>query len=210
MNYCMQLLIFILFLNPFLSSAKATKNPKTRPPRRTAVAQRTHPSLGGRPYSDHMRQAVQTARLLGRNRDLVINTLRQNRQWPSIRTERRHAQRQNQFGHIRPLISQGNRRARILRCQDLYLLAYHRVLYPKSTAAEVNAFLWNVWGRFQATPQFFHPSQISRAEDQIGLLRKRIYHCTTSSFAHQSTTSLAILEFTISVWNGKYSQAGHD
>lgn len=35
------------------------------------------------------------------------------------------------------------------------------------------AFLWNAWGRHQEPPRFFSPSQISKAEDRLGLSRKR-------------------------------------
>lgn len=66
---------------------------------------------------------------------------------------------------------QGNKRAKVLRGFDRYLLSYFRVLFPKATATEVNAFLYNA--SIEPVPRFFHPSQITRAEDSLGLARKK-------------------------------------
>jgi hypothetical protein len=62
---------------------------------------------------------------------------------------------------------QGNNRATALVGLDLFLLALWN---PKSSAAETNAFLFNA--RPLASRRLYHPSQISRAEDLLGLSRK--------------------------------------
>ena len=49
---------------------------------------------------------------------------------------------------------------------------YH-LIYPEATAAEMAAFLYNVYGRFLNPPCFYHPLQIMHAEQDIGLSRKR-------------------------------------
>ena len=48
-------------------------------------------------------------------------------------------------------------------------LLFWRVLYPKGRASKANVFLWNVGGQ----RRFYHPSQITRAEDMLGLSQKR-------------------------------------
>lgn len=49
-------------------------------------------------------------------------------------------------------------------------------------SAEMNVYLWNVHGRCQANPRIYHPSQITRAEQEIGLSRKRIATTAQQAF----------------------------
>lgn len=97
----------------------------------------------------------------------MIRSLRLEYLYPSLRTLRLYRQRLRNYGHLRRFIRQGNREARTIVGQDLFLLAYYRILFPKARIAEVIVWLYNARGRF------YHPSQISRAEDRIGLIRKR-------------------------------------
>jgi hypothetical protein len=68
----------------------------------------------------------------------------------------------------------------------------YRAAYPKATAAEVIAFLHNTNGRF------YHPSQISKAEDRLGLSRKK-----GSTTARQGLLPLNILRRSI-FWHMNY------
>ena len=76
--------------------------------------------------------------------------------------------------HLRPFRRTGNARASVLRGIDNYMLAYWRSIWPKSTHAEMNALLFTSQvARGEPNPRFFSPSQISRAEDRLGLSKKR-------------------------------------
>jgi hypothetical protein len=152
----------------------ARTTPTARPNTATVAAASQHPSLGvGHAYSHEFRQAVQYARNTGQTHTPVIQDLRTQRLWPSHRTERRHRQRYQRYGHLRRFVRQGNARATVLRGHDGFLLCYYRALYPTCSRAELIAFLWNAHGRHLQPPRFFDPSQITRAEDRFGLSRKR-------------------------------------
>jgi hypothetical protein len=103
-----------------------------------------------------------------------FQTLRDNRLHPAKRSTRRWRQRFQEHNHLLRYVKQGNTRATVL-CgfPGFLLIVYFRTIYPKSTIAEVNAFLWNAHEQFSDTPRFYSPSQISRAEDRFGLSRKR-------------------------------------
>ena len=60
-----------------------------------------------------------------------------------------------------------------MRGRDLFFVAFYRVLYPTATAAEINAFLFTAIHANDPFPRFYHPSQITRAEDRLGFSRKR-------------------------------------
>ena len=76
--------------------------------------------------------------------------------------------------HLRPFRRTGNARASVLCGIDNYILAYWRSIWPKSTHAEMNALLFTSQvARGEPNPRFFSPSQISRAEDKLGLSKKR-------------------------------------
>jgi hypothetical protein len=102
--------------------------------------------------------------------DPVIVHLRNARLWPSTQTIHRWVALRDRFGHCRPCQRSGNIRATVLRDHDLFLLALYRVVYPKATATEINAFLYRAnFGNLNF--RFYTPSQISEAEDRIGLSR---------------------------------------
>ena len=86
---------------------------------------------------------------------------------------RRWIRRVNQFGHTRSYIHTGNRRAeREIYGMNLFYVSLYRVGYPRATAAEINAFLFNM-NRLDLNFRFFSASQISRAEKSIHLTTKR-------------------------------------
>ena len=102
-----------------------------------------HPSgRSGHAYSQDLRSLVMSIREAGLSHDPVIAQLRQQQLYPSICTEERWAHLHNQFGHCRPCRRTGNARATVLRGHDLVLLSLYRMVFPKATAAEINAFLY--------------------------------------------------------------------
>ena len=76
------------------------------------------------------------------NHHAIFDQLRALHLFPSASTERRHVVLHNNEGNIRPCKLTGNKRATVLRCHDLLLLALYRITFPKATAAEINAFLY--------------------------------------------------------------------
>ena len=107
---------------------------------------------------------------------------------PTITTSRctivRHKDRLITVGHLRRFEKQGNKRATVLRDLDLYVLAFWRILWPKSTHAKFNAYMFNSQvARGELHPRFYTPSQLSKAEDRLGLSRKR-----GSTTAYQAMT----------------------
>ena len=151
------------------------KHFKHRPHKKTAVRATPHPSGGnGYSYSHEFRQFNMFAVQTGHEDDPLMEQAHQLRLVPSTRTNRRHRRQLLHLrGHLRPYVRQGNKRATVLRGHACFLLAFWHCLHPKTTAAETNAFLWNVHGRFQPTPHLYSPSQITEAEDRLGLSRKR-------------------------------------
>ena len=153
-------------------------NLQLRSPLQTRQDEVIHPSLGvGNPYSQDMRNLVM---FLGEHFNDVdnvavrnmIDVLRQAHVYPSSRTQTRWEALHDDVGHVRPCRRSGNHFGERFAGQDLVFLALYRMIYPKSTHAEVNAFLYrcNLGNpRFQ----FYSPSQICRAETLIGLTRKK-------------------------------------
>jgi len=66
----------------------------------------------------------------------------------------------------------GNNRASVFRDHNLLLLALYRIAFPKSNAAEINAFLYRAnYGSLDF--RFYSSSQITEAEQRIGLTTKK-------------------------------------
>ena len=79
------------------------------------------------------------------------------------------------------------------------MLAYWRSIWPKSTHAEMNTLLFNSQlARGEPNPRFFSPSQLSRAEDRLGLSAKR-----ASTTAYQALLPRNITKRWI-YWNCNY------
>jgi hypothetical protein len=148
--------------------------PTQRPAIQTRVAAEPHPSDGrGEAYSQDLRSFVMH---LYHNNQLVNNPAVQQAQamyqFPCNRTIRRYIQLEQELGHVRPCRRTGNRRASVLRDHNIVFLALYRVVFPKCSAAQINAFLYRVnFG--DVTFRFYTPSQITKAEIRIGLTRKR-------------------------------------
>ena len=105
---------------------------------------------------------------LGRFNDPLIQDSRDNQLFPSHRTCKRWKKLQRELGHFRACQRSGNNRAIILHSHDLILLALYRVVLPKATHTETNAFLYRAnFGDRRFC--FYGHSQISIAEKLIGL-----------------------------------------
>eukprot|EP00567_Pseudictyota_dubia_P014059 CAMPEP_0197436338 /NCGR_PEP_ID=MMETSP1175-20131217/3810_1 /TAXON_ID=1003142 /ORGANISM="Triceratium dubium, Strain CCMP147" /LENGTH=382 /DNA_ID=CAMNT_0042965605 /DNA_START=300 /DNA_END=1448 /DNA_ORIENTATION=- len=161
-------LFFLLYLG-FTAARPDRRGPKLRPSKKTAVRRRPHPSRGnGYAYSHEFRIASYRVYSAGMESvNPMVQQLRSEHLYPAERTMRRYRQRLNEHGHFMRFVRQGNQRATAIVGGDLMLLAQFRILFPKARIAEVIAYLFNARGRF------YHPSQISRAEDRLGLTRKR-------------------------------------
>ena len=162
-----------------------TKTPKQRPAVKTAVERVQHPSLGnGYAYSHDFRQFTNFLRVNNWHRHPIIQAAQDLYLFPSPPTIGRFRRRMRRRGHLRRFEKQGNNRATVLRGIDFYIIAFWRTVWPKSTHAELNASLFNSQlARGVAHPRFFTPSQISKAEDRLGLSRKR-----GSTTAYQALT----------------------
>lgn len=149
-----------------------TKNPKKRPPLRTLVTPTPRPSQGGRGtgYSQDFREFVIDAHDQGHHiNNAFFQQQRFEGKFPCKRTVQNWKQRRAVYGHYRRFRRTGNKFATVLVTEQLIHLALWRVLWPRGTAHEANIFLHHAGGR----QRFYQPSQIYRAEDRIGLSRKR-------------------------------------
>ena len=149
-------------------------NIRTRPPLQQRVDPVPHPSAPAgrrRAYCEAMRDLSMAVRAAGAPNDPLIVNLRALHVFPSVSSERRWAELLQQLGHYQKCRPTGNRRATVLRDQDLILLALYRLVFPKATAAEINAFLFRAnYG--SVLFRFYSPSQITEAENRLGLTRK--------------------------------------
>ena len=105
-----------------------------------------------------------------------INNLRVQHVLPSIRSIYRWRERVRVFGRLKPFRRQGNKRGHALDGRHLLHLAIYLQTFPKATHAEINSFLFDCQLADNLPPghqRFFDASQISRAEDRLGLSRKR-------------------------------------
>jgi hypothetical protein len=148
-----------------------TKNPKKRPPLRTLITPTPRPSAGGRGtgYSLDFREFVLAAHDGNQNNNDFIKNQQAAGLYPHRSTVNRWTRRRQGFGTFRPFRRTGNARATVLVYEPLLHLALWRVLWPRGNAHEANIFLHHAGGR----QWFYQPSQIYRAEDRIGLSRKR-------------------------------------
>lgn len=155
-----------------------TKNPKRRPPAKTLVAHKAHPSnFNSHAYAVEMREVALDLRARGVENDPEHVTLRNMRKLPSKRSARRWANRAaQQGGRLERFRRSGNKPATIFKGADLFRLAYYRMAFPKALHAEINTFLFNSQLADGIAPddrRIYDVGQISRAEDELGLSRKR-------------------------------------
>ena len=121
-----------------------TKTPTKRPNVKTAVKRSQHPSLGnGYAYSHDFRLFTQFLREHNWHRHPIIRAAQNLYLFPSRRTIVRHKNRLITLGHLWRFEKQGNKCATVLRGLDLYVLAFWRTVWPKSTHAELNAYIFN-------------------------------------------------------------------
>ena len=153
-----------------------------RPVLLTPVATQGQPAITHRPYDQTFRRMAIAKRLAGQDDDDDIVALRAAKSWPSKSSVRRWIRRLIVEGRLAPYRHTGNKRATVLRGHDLVLLAQYRACFPKALLAEVAAFLWNAWGRFQNPPVLRSLPDISKAEKRLGFTRKR--GATTAYQAH--------------------------
>ena len=162
-----------------------------------------HPSLcNGNPYSQDFRQLVMFVSEYLDNNDNnhvrnFVSILRNEHIYPCSVTQTRWERLSIELGHVRPCRRTGNKRTDKIAGQDLVYLAIYRVIYPKCTIAEINAFLYraNIMNPFFS---FYSPSQISRTEAMIGLSRKK-----GSTTAYQAFYEVN-LEKRFNYWNYPY------
>ena len=139
-----------------------------------------HPSLcNGNPYSQDLRTLVLFISNYVENQNdnnpqvrNFISLLRNEHVYPCSLTQSRWERLSIELGHVRPCRRSGNKGFERISGQDLVYLSIYRVIYPKCSIAEINAFLYRV---NIANPffSFYSPSQISKAESMIGLSRKK-------------------------------------
>ena len=172
-----------------------------RPPTRVFKQQKIHPSeCRSFAYSQEMREQAIDNRLHGED-DIDNPTIVRQRNeglYPSEQTVDRWMGRVNEHGHALAFRRTGNRRSqREIKNRDLVLLALYRSALPKSTIAEVNAFLFTM---NMADPEnrFHSYSQIHRAEGSILITKKR---SSTTAFQAMDPTNLQKRQ---NFWNMPY------
>ena len=170
-------LIFIIsssFFLLFVPSAAFTYplSTMTRLPNQTAVERKKLPSRGGTPYSQDTRRKILRNFISGlEESEEHLEDQREHGVHPSDRTIRCWSQQFEDRRHVRPFRATGNKRATVLKGNDLVYLGIYRTIFPKATVAEINAFIGNM--NFGNPHQrFYSPSQIGRAEEELGLSRK--------------------------------------
>ena len=111
----------------------------------------------------------------------VIQELREQNAFPSVRTIERWVLQLPQLGHLRAYRRNGNATASVLRGHDLILLALYRVMHPKAKHAEINAFLFRAnFGDPEF--RFYSHLQLSRAEKTLNLTCKKGSTTTYQAF----------------------------
>ena len=123
-----------------------------------------------RPYDYHARIMALRAKRQGIQMD---NPIPNRSIWPSRASIFVWERRLRDEGHYYAYKRNGGRRATVFAGRDLVLLSFYRSVHPEATAAEIIAYLWNVHGRFMPIPRFYSPSQVTKAEQALGLSRKR-------------------------------------
>ena len=163
-----------------------------------------HPSLcNGNPYSQDLRRLVMFVSEYFNNNENnhvasnFVRMLRNEHVHPCSVTQSRWERFSIELGHVRPCRRTGNKGTDKISGQDLVYLSIYRVIYPKCSIAEINAFLYRA-NIMNPLFSFYSPSQISRAEALIGLSRKK-----GSTTAYQAFYDVN-LEKRYNYWNYPY------
>jgi hypothetical protein len=169
-----------------------------RPALQTRVEEAPHPSGGrGFAYGQDFRLFAVDVFLNGHIDDPIITQAQWAKLFPSNQTIKRYVKLIQENGHCRPCRRTGNKHATVLRCHNIIFIGLYRAVFPKATAAEINAFLYRLnYG--SVFFRFYIPSQISVGENRIGLTRK-----TGSTTAHQAYLPINILKRWM-YWNLPY------
>ena len=172
------------------------RNYQHRPQCQTPYRQNApHPSIGsGYWYPYPLRQLAISAKDIGRHRDPVILSWNQNRLWPCRKTLYNWRKRRQNRGHYNPYRRPGNCRATVLRGLEAFQMAWLLSIFPRINAAEISVFFYNANGQVR----FYDPSQICRAQQRIGLSKKR-----SSTTAMQASYPINI-QRRWSYWNLQY------
>jgi hypothetical protein len=138
-----------------------------KPPPQVPVAASANPSRGDNGYSEDARALAVAARQAGIDLSILNEA-------PSARTLPRYTARHREKGHMRRMARSGNRRRHGL-CHGLplLLLAVYRAAFPKAERAEVAAFLWRAHTGHLPDPHLYTATEITRAENILGLNRKK-------------------------------------
>lgn len=147
-------------------NGKVQKNAKVRPPTRTIVKRNAAPRKRTQPYSRDTRLAA-ILRYANGAEDATVQQLRQLSQYPVRRTIRRYRRKITREGTYYEYRHNGNIRAYVLRGADQVLLSLYVQCFPHATGLEKIAFL------YRATGTWYNESQITKAEQRIGLSRKK-------------------------------------
>ena len=123
--------------------------------------EKPHPSRGGNSYSQDLRAAALAGHL-----DIGIFGVT-----PHEKTVGNWRRRLEDEGHFRPYERRGNRRPTGLVGSDKFLLLHLRIAFPRLTAAEIAALIFN--NSIRDVPVVYTPSEITKAENSLGLCRKR-------------------------------------
>jgi hypothetical protein len=102
------------------------------------------------------------------------------------------------LGHLAPFRHTGNKSLQVISGYALVLLAFYNRLHPKATGLEKMAFMWNAYGRYRQRPRFFSEGEITKAEQRLGLSRKR-----SSTTANQAFTPINVIRRWV-FWNLPY------
>lgn len=128
----------------------------------------------GEPYAQDIRNQVEF--LIERKGGLLtsedVAAKRATDKFPHWRTIQRWQVRRLRFGHMRAMRRSGNRQKPVLRGINLVLLALYRIVFPKATHYEVNAFLFRM-NQGDPSNRFYSNSELTRAEKDLGFTRKR-------------------------------------
>ena len=108
---------------------------------------------------------------VGDSNNPIFQNLRDLGQFPSGHSVGRYVALEREHGHCRPCSRTGNKRASEFHDHNLLLLALYLITFLKCNAAEMNAFLYKAnYGSLDFC--FYSPSQITEAEQRIGMTRK--------------------------------------
>ena len=157
----------------------------------------SHPSRGGKPYSNDTCQLVLQLHFNGtnlRHPPADIADLRLNHKFPCYSTCSSWIQTYHATGDVCPLRATGNNFAgREISGLKLEWLALYRAVLPKATLAECRAFLFNM----DPNEPPYSNSQVYRAEQLLDLKRKAA--STTADFWPEYS-SMSSVCCTYQVW----------